>query len=46
MREIEIWREGEAERETWRAGKIAETERRQVQRAARAERRHERPDGS
>jgi hypothetical protein len=29
MREMEIWREGEAERERWRAEKIAEAERRQ-----------------
>lgn len=38
MRETEIWREGEAEREKWRAERIAEAERRQEQRAARAER--------
>jgi hypothetical protein len=29
MREMEIWREGEADREKWRAEKIAEAERRQ-----------------
>jgi hypothetical protein len=33
MREMEIWREGEAEREKWRAEKIAEIERRQQRRA-------------
>jgi hypothetical protein len=38
MREMEIWREGDAERERWRAEQIAEAERRQEQRAARAKR--------
>jgi hypothetical protein len=36
MRETEVWREGEAEREKWRADRIAEAERRQEQWAARA----------
>jgi hypothetical protein len=31
---MEIWREGEAKREKWRAEKIAEAERRQARRAA------------
>jgi hypothetical protein len=35
MREMEIWREGEAEREEWHADRIAEAEVRQEQRAAR-----------
>jgi hypothetical protein len=34
MREMEIWREGDAEREKWRAEKIAEAERRKARRAA------------
>jgi hypothetical protein len=37
MREMEIWGEGEATRENWRTEKIAELERRQAERAARAE---------
>lgn len=38
MREIEIWREGEAEREKWLAEKIAKAGRRQAARAGRGRR--------
>jgi hypothetical protein len=38
MRETEIWREGEAEREKWPADRIAEAEHGQEQRVARAKR--------
>ena len=39
LREMEIWREGEADRERWRVEMIAEAERQQEERAARGERR-------
>lgn len=44
MREMEIWREGEADREKWRVEMIAEAERQEEERAARGERRRARGD--
>ena len=43
MREMEIWREGEADREKWRVEMIAEAERQQEERAARSGRRRNDP---